>query len=161
MGKAHGDLTKIPIGLQWLNGKVDTWPTAGRDTSKEGRLAAIKAANVAQQATRTNSSSSNPSSYYGPGQQNKNSGGRNGKGRGGGRHGGRNSGRGKYPCLSCLCEEAQTLHTILNKAYNSNEHTIPVCITQEGVEIRLEALIDTGALQGNYISHQKADRFCT
>ena len=34
-----------------------------------------------------------------------------------------------------------------------NEHTIPICLfNKEGTSITLRALVDTGALQGNYIS---------
>jgi hypothetical protein len=161
MGKTSGEIIKIPMGLQWLNGKADTWPTTGGDTSKEGRNAAFKAAQAVLRPPNTNNNSSK--NYYGPnngppsnGQGfhgNQNSNGRGGKGRGGGRKGGRGNGKGK-PCLSCLCTDAQSLHIL---AHDSNKHTIPVCITQEGVEIKLEALIDTGALQGNYISHQRAE----
>ena len=41
------------------------------------------------------------------------------------------------------------------KSHNThiNLHTIPICVRdQEGKSLTLRALVDTGALQGNYIS---------
>ena len=55
------------------------------------------------------------------------------------------------------CHECEDLFVLQRYADNDDEHTIAAMLTHNACELPVRVILDTGALQGNYMSPGVAD----
>ena len=137
--------TRIPPDLQWLNEKVDTWPVTGLAIDSKSRKEASKAARLAKPTDK--------SSKYGPGTSNSGGGGKKSNNCYSNKRQ-----KGIRPCIH-LASDMHILD-VLNAHTNTNIVTISLTVRYTEFQesktpgwCTFQGLIDTGALQGNYMSY--------
>jgi hypothetical protein len=153
-----GSWMRIPDDLQWITSqkRVDSWPVTGLPTDTASRTAARK---LTRSGGKPRASAQGQHAHYGPA---NNSSSAFGKAKNSGPKSSKR--QGKKGTLCTDPSDKQTLFTLLNANTNINEHTILISVLtkQENesdiVQLNFRCLIDTGAVQENYISYEVYDQ---